>query len=157
MAIKAAVAEARAGMGKAVGQLRSDFAVIREAAPSLTTGLLVATFLVGAGVGAIADRFWTRSVVNQEWRDRIAAAKKPTLDAIEQGNADAADVDAEAIENVKGAFSNAAKAEKDLQDLQSKFSSARRELDLLKSQKAREAEAAQRGRCSVPVDCLRRE
>jgi hypothetical protein len=153
--VKSAVASARDGLENAREKIGSGFAVIREAAPSLTTGLLIVTFLVGVGAGAVADRFYTRWAVNREWRDRIAAAQKPTQDAIDQGNAASADVDAAGIEKVRKAFADASKAEKDLRVLQSKFSSTKSELDLLKSARDREAETANRDRCSVPADCLR--
>jgi hypothetical protein len=154
--MKSAVAGARDGLDNARAKISSEFAVIREAAPSLTTGLLMAAMLVGAGIGAGVDHLFTRWAVNREWRERIAAAQQPTKDAIDKGNADAADVDAKAIDDIKGAFANAAKAEKDLQDLQRKLSNSNGELELLKSKEKRAAEAAERNRCSVPADCLRR-
>lgn len=155
--LKAAVANARDGLDDARARISSEIAVVRAAAPRLTTGLLVASLFVGAGLGAFADHYFTRWAVNREWRERIAAAKAPTQEIITKGNADAADVDAAAIETVKGAFDNAAKAEKDLQDLQRKFSSATGELDLLKTKQQRDAETARRNRCSVPADCLRQQ
>lgn len=155
--IKSAVAGARDGLEDARAKISSEFAIIREAAPSLTTGLLIAALLVGAGIGAGVDHFFTRWAVNREWREKIAAAQQPTNDAIDKGNADAADVDAKAIDDIKGAFANATKAEKDLQDLQSKLSSSKGELALLKTKQQRASEAAERDRCSVPADCLRQQ
>jgi hypothetical protein len=154
--MKSAVADARDSLELARAKISSEFSVIREAAPSLTTGLLIAAVLVGAGIGAGVDHLFTRWAVNREWRERIAAAQKPTKDMIDKGNADAADVDAKAIDDIKGAFANAARAEKDLQDLQRKLSSSNGELELLKTKEQRAAEAAERNRCSVPADCLRR-
>jgi hypothetical protein len=156
-AIKSAVAGARDGLDSARAKISSEFAIIREAAPSLTTGLLIAALLVGAGVGAGVSNVLTRWSVNRDWRERIAEAGQRTTDAIDKGNADAADVDAKAIDDVKGAFANAAKAEKDLQDLQRKLSSSKGELELLKTKQQRASEAAERDRCSVPADCLRRQ
>ena len=155
--IKAAVADARDGLKSARAKISSEFAVIREAAPSLTTGWLIVTLLVGVGIGAGVGHVFTRWSVNRDWRARIAAAQQLTNEAIDKGNADAADVDAKAIDDVRGAFANATKAENDLQDLQTKLSISRGEIALLKTKQQRDAEAAERDRCSVPADCLRRQ
>lgn len=69
----------------------------RDRVPNLTTGLIVATLLIGLAGGAFASKPLHRWQINKEWHAKIAAASRSVTSAIARGNAEAEATDADII------------------------------------------------------------
>lgn len=65
----------------------------RENVPSLTTGLLIATLLIGVAVGAWGSKPFHRRAINQEWRERISGSSAAVRGIIAAGDAEAEETD----------------------------------------------------------------
>lgn len=75
----------------------------RDNVPSLTTGLLIAALLVGAGVGALVSKPFHRAEINREWRERIASKSAAVRDVLAKGDAEAEAADNAILETL-GAY-----------------------------------------------------
>lgn len=113
-------------------EAREQVQIIRDAAPTLTTGLLIGAVAIGAVGGWYASKVATRWAVNAEWRERIAAASAPVRAIISEGNAELAATDEQIIEA--------------LGDTDAKLSTAERALKNI---------PATRGDCRINADSLR--
>ena len=69
----------------------------RERLPTLTTALLIATFAVGLGVGAMVSKPWHRAEINKQWRERIASNSETVRQIVAKGDADADALDRKII------------------------------------------------------------
>lgn len=86
--IAEAYAARKADVREKIDAVKEQIQFVRESAPSLTTGLLIAAVLIGGACGWFASSYWTRWAVNAEWRDRIAAKSANVRNIIDTGNAE---------------------------------------------------------------------
>ncbi len=92
-----AFAARKADVREKIDAVKEQIQFVRESAPTLTTALLIVVLFVGGVGGWFASAWVTRSTVNGEWRDRIAAASKTVRSVIDAGNAEISATDDEII------------------------------------------------------------
>lgn len=136
--IAEAYAARKADVREKIDAVKEQIQFVRESAPSLTTGLLIAAVLIGGAGGWFASSYWTRWAVNAEWRDRIAAKSANVRNIIDTGNAEITATDDDII-NALG-------------DTDARLSQAETALRSIKVSKP-----ANGGECRIPRDSLRRE
>ncbi|NOU05304.1 MAG: hypothetical protein HOO99_03895 [Hyphomicrobiaceae bacterium] len=135
--IATAVTEARDRLDDAKAHVEgfAESAVyLRNAAPTLTTALLLVVFALGGGAGWFISKPFVRHAVNTEWRNRIAQKSKTVRTIVATGDKEAEQADDDII--------------KALGDTDEKLSTAIHELEALRR-------AVPLDRCSVPADCVR--
>jgi len=125
-----AIASARAEASSLASQVR----IVSQAAPSLTTCLLVITVAIGFVLGWWVSGPFHRRTNNAEWRANIAAQNAAVRGIIAQGNAEGEEVDNEVIRTIGDSYAKLKEAEKQLRKIR---------------------EQPVTDRCSVPADCLR--
>lgn len=69
----------------------------RDRVPNLTTGLVVATFVIGLAGGAWASKPLHRYQINKEWHEKIAKASSAVREAMARGDAEAEATDEEVL------------------------------------------------------------
>lgn len=89
----------------------------RENVPSLTTGLLIATLLIGVAVGAWGSKPFHRRAINNEWHERIASKSAAVRSIIASGDAEAEETDNAIIAALGATDAKLSDAEKRLADL----------------------------------------
>lgn len=88
----------------------------RDRVPNLTTGMIIATLLVGLAGGAWASKPVHRWQINREWRERLAQASSAVREAIERGDKEAEATDDEVIAALGDSDEKLSRAEKALAD-----------------------------------------
>lgn len=96
----------------------------RDRVPSLSTGLLVATLVIGLAGGAWASKPIHRWQINKEWRARIAEKSDAVRVVLAKGDADADAVDAEIIATLGDIDARLSKAEHNLRNVKAGAGSA---------------------------------
>jgi flagellar biosynthesis/type III secretory pathway M-ring protein FliF/YscJ len=129
------VADARDRFSEAATSAKQQVHLVQTAAPTLTTGLLIAAVLIGSVAGWFISKPFTRWAVNKEWRQTIAKNSSGTLRQVALGNAEADATDRDII---------SALGESD-----AKLSNAERHLKNLANARP------QPGDCRIPADRLR--
>lgn len=69
----------------------------RDRVPNLTTGLIVATLVIGLAGGAWASKPLHRYQINKEWHAKLAASSKAVREAMARGDAEAEATDEEVL------------------------------------------------------------
>mgnify|MGYP003388457807 FL=1 len=135
------IAEAFASIRERAADVRDQVRWVRESAPSLTTGLLIATTAIGFAGGWYVSKPFTRSSVNAEWRANIAAKSGRVRAIVANGNTEieATDDDIlEALGDTDAALSNA-------------------ERNLKNANRPSGIQTGSIDRCRVPRECLQRK
>lgn len=135
--MNAKLAAAFASVRDRADDLRDQVRWVRESAPSLTTGLLLATTVIGFAGGWYVSKPVTRWQVNKEWRTKIAAKSLTVRNIIETGDAEIAATDDDIINALGDTDAKLANAERNLKN------------------SSRPSVAGDR--CRIPADCLQRK
>lgn len=131
--IGSAFAGPREAVRDKIDAARDQIQIIRDAAPTLTTALIVVVFVAGIAAGWFASKPFTRWAVNAEWRDKIAAKSGAVRGVLAAGNAEISATDDDIIEA--------------LGDTDARLSTAERALKTIRP--------ATGGECRINADSLR--
>lgn len=111
------VSETRDRLSDAVTSAKQQVHLVQTAAPTLTTGLLIAAVLIGGVAGWFISKPFTRWAVNKEWRETIAKNSSGTLRQVALGNAEADATDRDIISALGESDAKLSNAERHLKNL----------------------------------------
>lgn len=135
------IAEAFASVRERAADVRDQIRWVRDSAPSLTTGLLIATTAIGFGAGWYVSKPFTRWAVNSEWRANIAANSSKVRTIIKNGNSEADATDNEILEALGDTDAALINAERNLKNAGRTGGIQTGSID----------------RCRIPAECLQRK
>lgn len=135
------IAEAFASVRERAADVRDQIRWVRESAPSLTTGLLIATTAIGFGSGWYVSKPFTRWAVNSEWRANIAAKSGKVRAIVTDGNAEITATDDDILEALGDTDAALINAERNLKNAGRTGGIQTGSID----------------RCRIPAECLQRK
>lgn len=138
--MNAKLAAAFASTRDRIADVRDQVRWVRESAPSLTTGLLIATTAIGFAGGWWISKPFTRSTVNAEWRTNIAAKSGKVRSIVATGNAEIEATDDDILEALGDTDAALINAERNLKNANRPTGIQTGSID----------------RCRIPAECLRK-